>query len=138
MIDLDNDDCKRLKKSLEEIAHSIGFTTKSRSSKDNSFQVLNRIAIEELEAWFFGDITAVKSVYPRIDANLGSKAKYRNPDSILGGTWEALERELQKLGYYPGGLAKITAAREISTYMIPERNKSKSFQVFRQGLLSLV
>ena len=103
----------------------------------SNFQVLNRLAIEELEAWFFGDIEALNAAYPRISLNLGNKAKYRDPDSIAGGTWEALERELKRVGYYSGGLSKISAAREISLHMVPERNRSHSFQVFRRGLLEI-
>ena len=60
-----------------------------------------------------------------------------NPDDIKGGTWEALERELQRRGYFHGGLAKIQAARAISAGMEPVRNRSRSFQVFRQGLLDM-
>jgi hypothetical protein len=46
-------------------------------------------------------------------------------------------RELQRAGHHQGGLAKIRAAREISVCMEPDRNRSRSFQVFRQGLLDL-
>jgi len=56
----------------------------------------------------------------------------------MGGTWEALERELRKVGYFPGGLNKINAAREISRFMVPERNRSRRFQVFRQGLIEMI
>ncbi|MGD0827532.1 MAG: DUF4276 family protein [Desulfobaccales bacterium] len=54
-------------------------------------QVLNRIAIEELESWFFGDGIALKTAYPGIPETLDKKSKYRNPDAIER-TWEALER----------------------------------------------
>jgi len=70
--------------------------------------------------------------------SLGAKAKFRDPDAIEGGTWEALESELQRKGYFQGGLAKIEAAKAISSYMDPERNRSKSFQVFRDGLQEMV
>jgi hypothetical protein len=43
-----------------------------------------------------------------------------------------------KAGYHQGGLAKIQAARDISAYMQPERNRSRSFQTFRQGVISLL
>jgi hypothetical protein len=45
---------------------------------------------------------------------------------------------MQKAGYFPNGLAKIAAAKNISEKMTPERNRSKSFQIFRQGLLDMV
>ncbi len=57
---------------------------------------------------------------------------------MAGGTWESLERVLQKAGYHAGGLSKLKAAREISIHMDPVRNRSRSFQVFRDGLLKLV
>jgi hypothetical protein len=100
--------------------------------------VLNRLAIEELEAWFFGDVEALTTAYPGIPRTLGKKSKYRNPDAIGGGTWEALERVLQNAGYYPSGIPKIETARKISQYMNPDRNTSKSFQVFRDTLREMV
>lgn len=138
LVDADDEDCRILKNRLENIANNARLVTKSRRTIGSYFQVLNRLAIEELEAWFFGDIDAVRSSYPRISLNLGKKAKYRNPDAIKGGTWEALDREFKKVGYFSSGISKILVAREVSMHMGPERNQSKSFQVFRQGLLDLV
>ena len=57
---------------------------------------------------------------------------------LPSGTWEALERILQKAGYHQAGLEKVKAAREISLHMNPAENRSKSFQIFYQGLLQLV
>ena len=138
LVDADDEDCRELKANLEEKAEEAGFLTKSSRPVGSHFQVLNRLAIEELEAWFFGDVEALHAAYPRISLNLGRKAKYRDPDAIKGGTWEALERELKRTRYYPSGFSKISIARAISIHMVPERNRSKSFQVFRQGLLDLV
>jgi len=138
LIDADEEDCRVLKDNLEKKAQDAGLITKSRRRGGSYFQVLNRLAIEELEAWFFGDMDAVRSSYPDISVNLGKKAKYRNPDAIRGGTWEALEREFKRVGYFSSGMSKILVAREVSVHMEPERNRSMSFQVFRQGLLDLV
>lgn len=138
LIDADDEDCRGLKAQLDNIAYRSNFITKSTTTDSPNFQVLNRLAIEELEAWFFGDVEALHTTYPRISLNLGNKAKYRDPDAITGGTWEALERELKRVGYYSGGLSKISTAREISLHMDPERNRSHSFRVFRQGLLDLM
>ena len=118
--------------------HASGLLTRSSPGAERRFQVSVRLAIEELEAWFFGDTGALCSAYPGLPVSLASQAPYRDPDAIRGGTWEALERELQKAGYHQGGLAKIKAAREISFYMDPARNRSRSFQVFRDGLIGLV
>jgi hypothetical protein len=100
--------------------------------------VVSRLAIEELEAWFFGDAEAIVGAYPKMPPKLASKRRYRNPDAITGGTWEALERELQKAGYYRGGLPKVEVARMVSQHMDPQRNRSRSFQVFREGVRALV
>lgn len=137
LIDADAEDCRKLKAKLEEATHNAGLMTKSAAAAGCRFQVLNRLAIEELESWFWGDVEALNAAYPRVSLNLTKRSKYRNPDAITGGTWEALERELQRVGYYPGGLAKVSAARKITAHMEPERNRSKSFQVFQQGLLEL-
>lgn len=137
LIDTDTEDCRHLKAHLEDIARESNLLTKLAARDNPKFQVLNRLAIEELEAWFFGDIEALHATYPRISLTLGNRAKYRDPDSIRGGTWEALERELKRGGYYSAGLSKISAAREISLHMDPERNRSQSFQVFRRGLLEI-
>jgi hypothetical protein len=138
LVDRDNDECGVLKEQLEQFARDAGLTTKSSVSGAMPFQVLNRLAIEELEAWFFGDVEALRSVYPRLDPNLSHNARYRDPDAIKGGTCEALERELRRMGYHPGGLPKISVARNVSAAMEPERNKSASFQIFRQGLLATI
>ena len=94
--------------------------------------------VEELEAWFFGDIEAINKAYPKVSTNIATQAKYRVPDAIKGGTWEALEKLLQDKGYHLGGLQKVKAARDISPHMEPSRNTSKSFQVFYNGLLQMI
>ena len=138
LIDEDREDCRKLKEKLEIMAISSGLITKSSCQKYKSFQVLNRIVVEELEAWFFGDVQAIRQAYPKVSANLANQQPYRDPDAIKGGTWEALERVLKKAGYHPGGLEKYKASSEISQYMNPELNRSKSFQVFYQGLLEII
>ncbi|MEB3342658.1 MAG: DUF4276 family protein [Okeania sp.] len=94
--------------------------------------------IEELEAWFFGDIPALTKAYPKVSKSLSQNAKYRDPDDIKGGTWEALEKVLQGKGYHQGGLEKLRAARDISPHMNPTENTSKSFQVFYRCLLEII
>lgn len=139
LIDEDRQDCNELKEQLEDAAAAANLITKSKAGKSKSFQVLNRIVIEELEAWFFGDVEALVTAYPGVPDSLANKEKYRDPDAIKGGTWEALLRILQKAGHYQNltYLPKIETARNISQHMDPERNRSKSFQVFKNGLLSL-
>ena len=138
LIDEDREDCLNLKRQLEEMAISAGLIPKSSCQKNKSFQVLNRIVVEELEAWFFGDVEAICQAYPKVSPHLAKQKGYRDPDAIKGGTWEALERVLRKAGYHLGGLDKPKASSEISQYMNPESNRSKSFQVFYQALLEII
>lgn len=133
VMDRDDDDCQKLKKHLDKIAENAGFATRSKSNR-NQLTVVNRLIIEELEAWYFGDWKAVQKAYPKINANIPSRDKYRCPDAINGGTWEAFERVLKAAGYFKSGLRKIEAARAIAPYMDPNRNTSHSFQVLRKTL----
>jgi hypothetical protein len=136
LVDVDQDDCHGLKDRLTQAAHDADLIPKTAASVSR-FQVLNRLAIEELEAWFFGDIAAINTAFPRVPLALSGKARYRLPDEIRGGTWEALEREFKRVGYFKTGLSPILAAREISKHMDPARNTSRSFQAFRDGLRAL-
>ncbi|MFZ5453251.1 MAG: DUF4276 family protein [Thermodesulfobacteriota bacterium] len=103
LLDRDQEDCFQLKAKMEEIARGEGLSTKSNPNHSGKIQVLNRIAIQELEAWFFGDVIALKTAYPRIPKALDRNSRYRNPDAI-DHTWESLERVLKRAGYYRGGL----------------------------------
>jgi hypothetical protein len=131
LVDLDRDNCIELKNQLESYASTANLITKSKSL-DKQFQVMNRIAIEELESWFIGDPDAIRQAYPRV-GRFENKRKFRQPDSIIN-TWETLEGILQKARYFSTGLRKVEAADAISTYMIPIKNRSKSFHVFWKGV----
>lgn len=136
LIDEDRQDCLELKAQLEAIAADAGLLTPSKSQ---NFNVLNRIAVEELEAWFFGDIDALRVNYPRVPPSLTKRKSYRIPDNIKGGTWEALERILSAAGYYQKGfMPKTETARNIAPHMNPYLNTSSSFNAFRSGLERLV
>ena len=136
VVDRDDDQCKALKLRLETIARDVGLETRS-SCQGKAYTVINRLAIEELEAWYFGDWTAVRTAYPRVSESVPRQARYRASDEIKGGTWEALERILQSAGYFQGGLRKIEAAREIAAHMDPSKNKSPSFRSLRDALVEL-
>jgi hypothetical protein len=134
VIDRDNDDCRQLKEGLELQAARVGLHTRS-TNPAGPYAVINRIVIEELEAWYFGDWQAVQAAYPRVPSTVPARAAYRIPDAISGGTWEAFERVMKAAGYFSSGLPKIEAARQIARRMDPARNTSRSFQVFRDALL---
>jgi hypothetical protein len=137
LIDEDREDCRVLKQKLEAFAHDAGLTTRTQvqTGAAGPYHVVNRIAVEEIEAWFFGDVDALRAAYPRVPAMLGAKAGYRDPDAIGGGTAQALERELRP--HFPAGMPKVEVARTIAPHMVPDRNRSRSFQVFRDALRDL-
>jgi hypothetical protein len=126
VVDRDDDDCKALKAKMERLGKKTNLATPS-TSKHSRWQLVNRIAIEELEAWYFSDWEAVRTGFPRVSANIPLRQGFRNSDAILGGTWEAFERVLQRHGYFEGGLPKIEAARIIGTYFDVSRSNSPSF-----------
>ena len=136
LVDRDDEDCLQLKRRLDEIALRAGLTTRTVAGHGDRFQVMNRIVIEELEAWFFGDWQAVKTAYPRVSQHVPQQAGFRAPDAIAGGTWEAMERILKRAGYFKGGLRKLELAREVTQHMDPAKNTSPSFQTFRNAVLS--
>lgn len=134
VVDRDDDDCHELKQQLEKAATTAGLSTRS-VSEGYLWQVVNRIVIEELEAWYFGDWKAVKSAYPRVSPTVPNRPPYRDPDAIKGGTWEAFERILQNGGYFKNGLRKVEVARTIATHINPYCNRSHSFVKFRDALI---
>jgi len=137
LLDRDDDDCHQLKQGLENLAIGAGLRTRT-SSGGRAWQVVNRIAIEELEAWFFGEWSAVRRAYPRVSSRISGQAAYRSPDSITGGTWEALERILRKAGYFDQGLPKKEVADAIGRHLNPDANTSPSFAIFRAAVLEAV
>jgi hypothetical protein len=128
LLDRDRDDCLQLKAELQQVG---------ATARLPSHAVLFRIVVEELEAWFLGDVPALCRAYPKLPPSLGVREGYRDPDAICG-TWEALERVLREHGYHSKGLAKSVAAQDIAPHMNVEDNRSRSFQVFRDGLRRLV
>ena len=137
VVDRDRDDCEELKLRLERICESAGLRSR-RAAGGPDWQVVTRIAIEELEAWYFGDWPAVCAAYSRVPARIPDRAARRNPDAIRGGTWEAFERVLQRHGHFRQGLAKVQAATDIGQHIDPARNRSHSFAVFRDAIAEAV
>lgn len=100
------------------------------------------IAVEEGEAWYLGDLPAIKRAYPNAkDAILHS---YEH-DSICG-TWEKLAnaiypggaKGLAKLGGSAIGHEKSRWAEKIAPHMDVDNNLSTSFCYFRQRLTQLI
>jgi hypothetical protein len=109
--------------------------------KCNPQPMQNCIAIEEGEAWYLGDLAAVKAAYPKAkEAVLNS---YTN-DNICG-TWEKLadavfsggKQKLSKQGWQAIGLEKTNWANNIPPHMDVDNNLSPSFCYFRDKLRGL-
>lgn len=136
LVDRDGDDCAALKQKLEDMARTAGLTTKTRPDAQGRFHVVNRIAVEELESWFIGDPAALRQAFSSLPAIDTGRGLFRNPDN--GGSWEALHRFFKKHGIYKSGYPKIDAARRIAPKLDLQANRSRSFQVFVQGVEALL
>ena len=83
----------------------------------------------------------MKSAYPNAK---GAVLDNYVQDSVCG-TWETLadavhsggSKRLKKLGYPAAGAAKCDWAGKIAPHLNIDRNQSKSFQVFRDGIRDL-
>ena len=131
VVDLDDRNCIEFKRELLDVLNEF------RPRPNTLF----RIAIEEIEAWLLGDRDAVMAAYPRAkDSVLDG---YRQ-DSICG-TWEVLADAIhkggsaafKKVGGPNPGAAKSEWAKRIALHMDPDRNRSPSFQAFRDGVRRL-
>jgi type III restriction enzyme len=105
-------------------------------------QTMFRLAIEEMEAWYFGDRNALLSAYPRAKREVLDKYVQ---DSQCD-TWELLADAL-----YPGGSLAIKRAgwplpgqikhewaEKIGPYLSLEENTSPSFNKLLDGLTRLM
>jgi len=131
VIDLDRRDCLQFKQELVNLYEQCC----------PRLSVLFRIAIEEIEAWLLGDRGALKRAYPRAkDPILNTYVQ----DSICD-TWEKMADalytggsvKLKALGYPLIGEIKGEWASNISPLIDINHNRSKSFQVFCDGVRRL-
>ena len=113
--DNDGSDCKELKQKLISRV------------PDSSMKYQVRIVCQNLESWFIGDIEAVATAYPVSRRHNSFKALSRSdPDTLTNAS--DLLTDLTRTG------AKRARATEIAEQMQPERNRSRSFHVFVEGL----
>ena len=131
VVDLDDDNCLKLKQDLLNVLNAC-------NPRPNT---LFRIAIEESEAWLLGDRPALTAAYPNARASVLNNYVQ---DSICG-TWEILadavypggSAQLKQSFYQVAGQAKSEWAEEIAPNLDIDANKSRSFQVFRDGVRNL-
>ncbi|WP_395737919.1 DUF4276 family protein [Prosthecobacter sp.] len=112
------------------------------SECDPAPNTLFRIAIEEMEAWYFGDRTALLQAYPRAKRDILDRYQQ---DSVCG-TWEMLADALypggaeaiKKTGWPLPGQIKSEWAEKIGPLMDPHRNLSPSFGKLCDGVHRLI
>ena len=104
--------------------------------------ILFRLAIEEVEAWYLGDRLALRKAFPRAKQDVLSRYVQ---DSACD-TWELLadavhpggSSAIRQAGWPLPGQVKYTWAEKIGPLLDPDNNKSPSFCKLRDGLRRLV
>ncbi len=123
--DQDSHDCKELKTKLKQICQTAGKP-----------DVMIRIICHELESWFLGDLAAVEKAYnlnPHSLSRKQTQGKFRDPDRLNSAKEELKKLLPEKLGYYPS-----THSKEIAPNLSLTQNKSRSFQIFCEGIKKIL
>ncbi len=131
VLDSDSRDCTAFLEELKTV----------HSACPGAPTTLFRIAIEEVEAWYFGDRVALMHAYPK--AKKAILDRY-NQDAIIS-TWEMLAdavypggaKALKKTGWPLPGQIKFQWAEKIGPLMNHQQNLSPSFNKFAQGFARL-
>ena len=125
VVDADDDDCRQLKQSLNDLYTSL---------PTKPLTVLFRIAVEETESWFIADTSAVRAAYRHADvAILGNHA----PDAVCG-AWELLAECLGDKPATCRGREKTEWATSISPHLDLDKPKSPSFAALIGGIARIV
>jgi hypothetical protein len=89
--------------------------------------VLVRIACQELEAWYFGEPSAVVKAFGKVHLNeIANMSRYRDPDAI-----QQPSKEIAKL---VPEFQKVSGARRMANHLSRNGNTSRSFQVMMDGI----
>ncbi len=131
VLDTDKRDCRAFLSELKVLADGCKPVPKT----------IFRLAIEEIEAWYFGDQEALLAAYPRARQDV---MKNYVQDSVCE-TWELLadavhtggSSAIKKAGWPLPGQVKHEWAKKIAPFMDTDRNVSPSFCKFRDGLRQL-
>lgn len=132
IVDNDNRDCTAFLSELNQLARHAA----------PMLRVLFRLATEEMEAWYFGDIEAVRAAYSNVNAAV---VRSYAQDSICG-TWERMADAITpggssrviSQGWPAAGILKAEWAENIPPHMDVERNASPSFKKLRDGVRALI
>lgn len=131
VVDLDRRNCEEFLAELKALAAACNPVPNT----------MFRLAIEEMEAWYFGDRQALTTAYPK--AKVDVLNRYAQ-DSVCG-TWELLadaihpggSAVIKKAGWPLPGQIKCEWAEKIGPLLEPDRNVSPSFGKLRDGLARL-
>lgn len=117
--DNDNANCSDIKARYLSICHAAGRP-----------DTLVRLVCQELEGWYVGDLDALARAFGNPKLNTPALQKrFSDPD-----TWQKPSAELARL--IPT-FQKGSGARAMSLTLSDRHNRSKSFQVFVQGVQKL-
>ena len=109
------------------LAQAIGKLVKAYAPA----KTLVRLAVEETEAFYLGDLRAIKSAFPNADM---AKARAFEPDSVVG--------TAEVFGDVIGddGLRKVEWAKAMGGHVTaePGRSRSPSFKALHAGLVDLL
>ena len=117
----DNDgcDCHALKDRLVTLCRNGGRQ-----------DTLVRIACQELEAWYLGDLDALAEAFGKQQLrNVSARARYRDPDAVVRPS-----AEIEKL---VPEFQKVSGARRMAKLLSRDNNRSRSFQVLIGGVIQL-
>jgi hypothetical protein len=121
LVDADNENCITLKRDLVQIS----------GSQAPGLNVLFRIAVEESEAFYLGDLRALRLAFPQADM---ARAQAYQPDSICG------TAELFGVIVDDASMNKVSWGERMGQHMSTQamQNRSPSFRCLHAGLLKLV
>jgi hypothetical protein len=117
--DNDGGDCKALKRKLRKLCQSR-----------TAGEYLIRIACQELEAWYLGDLAAMGRAFDDLSLpKRRQKAQYRDPD--------ALQDPSAEVARLVPSFQKISGARRMAPCLDLDSSTSRSFSVFIEGVRRL-
>jgi hypothetical protein len=132
VVDTDRRDCKAFLQELKSLVANCNPAPRT----------LFRLAIEEMEAWYLGDRTALLKAFPRAKREVLDRYVQ---DSVCG-TWELLAdavhaggvAAIKNVGWPLPGQLKHEWAEKIGPFMSLHKNNSPSFGKLRDGLVKLI
>jgi hypothetical protein len=117
--DNDGADCRVLKRNLAALCESAGRPA-----------TLVRVACQEVEAWYLGDLGALASGY---DADrlrrLEDKERFRDPDSVV--------QPAKAIMDIVPAFQKVSGARRMATLLGRKGNRSASYKAFVEGVAKI-